>query len=68
MNHEAWGLVILGVGSLFLYWGSVKSEFFLYKLFVARSKPMMNENVHRFYQFSGVMIMLMGLLMSLNVF
>ena len=68
MNREAWGLVMIGVGALFPYWGTVKSGFLLYRLFVARSKSMMKENVHRFYQFSGVMIMFMGLLMSFGVF
>ncbi len=60
MNAEMWGLVMVGVGLFFVVSGWLKSDFFIYRLFVARSKLLWGDNVHLFLLFSGVAIMLVG--------
>ncbi|MEW4530008.1 hypothetical protein [Maioricimonas sp. JC845] len=67
MPHAAWGVVMMGVGLFFVISATVRSQFILYRLFVARAQILMGENVHRFLLFSGVMIMLFGLLMTTGV-
>lgn len=62
-----WGYVMMAVGVFFLICGSTKSELFLYRLFVARSKLMWKENVHRFFQFVGLAIIIVGGLMAAGV-
>ncbi|MFG0333207.1 MAG: hypothetical protein ACF8TS_07590 [Maioricimonas sp. JB049] len=67
MPHAAWGLVMMAVGLFFAISATVRSRLFLYRLFVARAEIAMSEHAHRFLQFSGVMIMLVGLLMAAGV-
>ncbi|QDU41297.1 hypothetical protein Mal4_56630 [Maioricimonas rarisocia] len=68
MPPGGWGFVMMAVGLFFVISATVRSRFFLYRLFVARSETMMGEHAHRFLQFAGVMIMVAGLLMLLGVF
>ena len=63
MTHEAWGLVMMAIGVIFIVWATTESKFFLYRMFVARSQPLMREKVHRFYQLVGCAIIFVGALM-----
>lgn len=67
MTHQAWGFVMMAVGALFILWATTRSTFFLYRLFVARSKLLLGEKVHRFYQLVGGAIILVGSLMVAGV-
>jgi hypothetical protein len=67
MTHQAWGLVMMAIGVLFILWATTQSTFFLYRMFVARSLPVMGENVHRFYQLVGGAIIFVGSLMVAGV-
>ena len=58
-----WGILIIIAGVLLLIGGTLKSDFIIYRLLVARSKILWRENVHRFYQFVGVIIIIFGLLL-----
>lgn len=57
------------VGLFMLVCGTVKSEFIIYRLMVARSRILWGEGdaVHRFYQVSGVVVMVLGVLWALGL-
>lgn len=63
MKNELWGLVMMGIGLFFLICGWLKSNFFIYRIFVARSKLLWGDRVHAFYLCVGVIIILVGALM-----
>ena len=46
--------------------GLLKSDFIIYRLMVARSKILWGENVHRFYQIVGVILIILGIIVSLG--
>jgi hypothetical protein len=57
-----WGLAMAAVGLFMLICGSMKSEFFIYKLLVERSRMAWGEGdaVHRFYQIVGLILVVLG--------
>ncbi len=58
--HIVWGLVIAGVGALFIVWGRNKSNFGPYRLLVARSRLLWGDRVHGFYQVAGALMIVAG--------
>jgi uncharacterized membrane protein len=64
MNAELWGLVMMGVGLFFLICGWLKSDFLIYRIFVARSRLVWGDRVHTFFVSVGVVIILIGTLMA----
>ena len=58
--HIVWGLIIAGVGALFIVWGRTKSNFGLYRLLVARSRVLWGDRVHGFYQVPGALMIVAG--------
>ena len=65
MTRELWGLVIAAIGVFFLICGWIRSDFFLYRVFVARSRMLWGKHVHVFYRTVGVALILFGLLLAL---
>jgi len=65
--HILWGVLIVTVGLFMLIWSRSKSDFIIYRLFVARSKLLWGEHVHRFHQVSGVIMIVFGILVALEV-
>ena len=67
--HRAWGLLMAAVGLFMLVCGTVKSEFIIYRLMVARSRMFWGEGdaVHRFYQISGLIVTVLGVLWASGV-
>jgi len=59
-----WGLSMAAAGLFMLASGTMKSEFVVYQLLVARSRILWGEGdaVHRFYQVSGLIVMILGVL------
>lgn len=57
-----WGLAMAAVGLFMLICGSMKSEFFIYKLLAERSRMAWGEGdaVHRFYQVVGLILVVLG--------
>jgi len=66
MMHMVWGIMIMAAGLFMLICGSLKSKFIIYRLMVARSKILWGENVHRFYQITGAIIIVFGALVALG--
>jgi len=62
-----WGILIIMAGLLMLTCGSLKSEFIIYRLMVARSKLLWGENVHLFYQIAGLIVIVFGVLVAIEV-
>jgi len=61
-----WGILIVIAGLFLLICGSLKSEFFIYRLLVARSKILWGENTHRFHQIAGGIVIVFGVLVALG--
>lgn len=66
MMHIVWGSMIMAAGLFMLICGSLKSKFIIYRLMVARSKILWGENVHRFYQITGAIVIVFGTLVALG--
>jgi len=64
--HPLFGLLMSAVGLFMLISGRLKSDFIIYKLMIARSKMLWGENVHRFYQVVGVILIIVGILAALG--
>ncbi len=64
-----WGLMMVAAGLFMLVCGTVKSKFFIYRLMVARSRMFWGEGeaVHRFYQISGLIVTVLGVLWASGV-
>jgi len=62
-----WGILIILAGLFLTICGTVKSNFIVYRLFVYRSKLLWGDNVHRFYQVVGIIVIIFGLLVALNI-
>ena len=62
--HILWGFLIVVAGLFMLVCGSLKSEFIIYRLMVARSKILWGEKVHRFYQIAGAIVIVFGALVA----
>jgi len=60
-----WGGLILLVGVLFVAWGRTRSDFVVYRLFVARSRVLWGDRVHDFYQVAGITMIAFGLLVAI---
>ncbi|MEE2643167.1 MAG: hypothetical protein VX768_21240 [Planctomycetota bacterium] len=63
-----WGILTVAIGLLMSFWGTTKSEFVVYRILRARPKLFWGENVHRFFQVSGMAVVVMGVLMAFGVF
>ena len=64
--EQIWGILITAVGLFMLVSGLTKSNFIVYRLMIARSKMLWGENVHRFYQAVGVVLIVLGVLAALG--
>ena len=67
--HVLWGVLMAAVGLFMVICGTLKSEFIVYRLMVYRSRILWGEGdaVHRFYQVSGLIIVILGVLYALGV-
>ena len=63
-----WGILTIFIGLFMLISSIVKSEFIIYKLLVARSKILWGKNVHNFLMVSGILVIIMGILMTIGFF
>jgi uncharacterized membrane protein len=67
--HTLWGTLMIAAGLFMLVCGTLKSEFSIYRLMVARSRLLWGEGdaVHRFYQASGSIVILLGVLWAMGI-
>ena len=65
--HVLWGTLMAAAGLFMLVGGTAKSDFVVYRLLVARSRILWGEAVHRFFQVSGAVVMVLGILWAMGV-
>ena len=67
--HLLWGILMAAVGLFMLICGTLKSEFIIYRLMVQRSRILWGQGdaVHRFYQVTGLILIILGALWALGV-
>ncbi len=67
--NVVWGFAMAAVGLFMLVSATMKSEFVVYQLLVARSRILWGEGnaVHRFYQVSGLILIALGCLWAAGV-
>jgi len=64
--HLLWGILIVLAGLFLLVCGRLKSDFFIYRLIVTRSKMLWGDNVYRFHQVVGAIVMVVGVLVAVG--
>jgi hypothetical protein len=64
--HLLWGTLIVLAGLFLLVCGRLKSDFFIYRLIVARSKILWGDNTHRFHQIVGAIVIVAGVLVAIG--
>ena len=64
--HLLWGTLIILAGLFLLVCGRLKSDFFIYRLIVARSKVLWGDNTHRFHQIVGAIVIVVGVLVAIG--
>jgi hypothetical protein len=64
--HVLWGILMVAAGLFMVVCGRAKSEFFIYRLMVARSRMLWGDNVHRFHQIAGAIVVVFGVLVALG--
>ena len=64
--HLLWGTLIVLAGLFLLVCGRLKSDFFIYRLIVARSKILWGDNTHRFHQIVGAIVIVVGVLVAVG--
>lgn len=57
-----WGVLMAIIGLFMLICCTLKSDFVVYQLLVARSRILWGDAVHRFFQVSGVIVAVLGIL------
>ena len=62
-----WGVLMAIIGLFMLVSGTVKSDFVVYRLLVARSRILWGDAVHRSFQVSGLIVAVLGILWALGV-
>ena len=63
-----WGILTIIIGLFMLVSSIMKSEFIIYKLLVARAKILWGKNAHNFLIISGILVVIMGILMTIGFF
>jgi hypothetical protein len=61
-----WGILIVLAGLFLLVCGTMKSDFIVYRLIVARSKILWGDNTHRFHQIVGAIVIVVGVLVAIG--
>ncbi len=64
--HILYGALTVTAGLFLLVCGTRRSEFVIYRLLMARSRILWGEQLHRFHQVAGAMVIVFGLLMILG--
>jgi predicted DNA-binding transcriptional regulator len=57
-----WGVLMAIIGLSMLVCGTMKSDIVVYRMLVARSRILWGDAVHRFFQVSGLIVALLGIL------
>ena len=64
--HLLWGILMALAGLFLLVCGTLKSNFLIYRLVVARATILWGDNTHHFHQIAGAIIIVVGALVALG--
>jgi len=64
--HVFWGILTIAAGLFMVVCASLRSQFIIYRLMVARSKILWGENVYRFHQIAGAAVIVFGILVAIG--
>jgi hypothetical protein len=67
MNKEYCGILMVLIGLFITICGFRNSNFIIYQLLVSKSKKLWGKNVHHFYQITGLIIIVVGILIVIGV-
>jgi len=67
MDIKYYGIIMILIGLFMIISGFRKSDFFIYQLLVTKSKRLWGENVHKFYQITGLIIITVGILIVIGI-
>lgn len=67
MSSVFWGILMIAIGLFLAICGWTESQFPLYRLLVFRSKMLWGDNVHRFHQVAGILIVVAGTLVAAEI-
>jgi predicted DNA-binding transcriptional regulator len=67
MDIKYYGILMILIGLFMTISGLRKSEFMIYKLLVKKSEKLWGENVHRFYQITGMIIIVIGIIVVIGM-
>ena len=62
-----WGILMALVGSFLLVSATLRNDFVVYRLLVARSRLLWRDRVHLFHQVVGAILVVLGLLWASGV-
>ena len=62
-----WGILMALVGSFLLVSATLRNDFVVYRLLVARSRLLWHDRVHLFHQVVGAILVVLGLLWASGV-
>jgi drug/metabolite transporter (DMT)-like permease len=65
--HVVWGSLTAVIGVAFVVWASTTSSFVVYRALAARSRLLWGDQVHRFYQVVGVILVVLGVLWATGI-
>ena len=68
MSNTYFGIIMILIGLFFFISGLLRSQFFIYRRLVAKSEKMWGKNVHLFYQISGVLLIISGIILAIGMF
>jgi len=63
-----WGSIVIAIGLFFFICASMRSEFFIYQIFVDRARIKWKDKVYLFHKIMGIIIINLGLLIAMNFF
>ncbi len=65
--HVIYGVLMAVAGLFIVVSATLRREFIIYRLMVARSRVLWGDRVHLFHQVSGVVVLVLGLLWAFGV-
>ena len=65
--HVIYGVLMAVAGLFVVVSATLRSEFIIYRLMVARSRVLWGDRVHLFHQVSGAVVLVLGLLWAFGV-
>jgi hypothetical protein len=67
MNFKYFGILMIFIGLFMTISGFRKSEFIIYQVLVSKSIKLWGKNVHKFYQIVGLIIIVVGILVTIGI-